>query len=97
MAKRDRDFARAIELWDQLATQQEPSFDALVQLAIYYERQAQDYREAARLTRIALSELRRMYRLGLVKSERVDPVSGGLKKRLLRLETQCNQTVAMKS
>ena len=37
-AKRDLDFGRATDLWQQLAASKEPSFEALEQLAIHYER-----------------------------------------------------------
>ena len=86
LAKREQDFSRAIELWNELADSSEPSFEALEQLAIHYERGERDYAEAARITRVALSELRRASRLGLISSEIQAKLSARLKRRLVRIQ-----------
>jgi len=88
LAKRDCDFARAAELWHELSDSNEPSIEALQQLAIHYERRENDYIEAARLTRLALTELRRTFRLGLTRPARFEQLLSGLNRRLLRLETK---------
>jgi tetratricopeptide (TPR) repeat protein len=93
LAKRQLDFGRAFELWNQLADSSEPSFEALEQLAIHYERRERNYSEAVRVSRLALAELRRASRLGIV-SHRDDRVSARLKRRLIRLETKARQTAA---
>ncbi len=93
LAKRQLDFGRAFELWNQLADSSEPSFEALEQLAIHYERRERNYSEAVRVSRLALAELRRASRLGIV-SHRDDRVSARLKRRLMRLETKSRQTAA---
>jgi uncharacterized protein YprB with RNaseH-like and TPR domain len=85
LAKRERDFGRATELWTELASSSKPSWEALEQLAIYSERRARDFNEAARLSRLALAELRRASRLGLITPERHEHRSAGLKRRLARL------------
>ena len=85
LAKRERDFGRATELWNELASSSEPSWEALEQLAIYSERHAHDFNEAARLSRLALAELRRASRLGLITPERREHLSAGIKRRLARL------------
>jgi uncharacterized protein len=93
LAKRQLDFGRAFELWNQLADSSEPSFEALEQLAIHYERRERNYSEAVRVSRLALAELRRASRLGIV-SHRDDRVSTRLKRRLMRLETKSRKTAA---
>ena len=46
LAKRQREFGRATELWQELAASPIPSFEACEQLAIHYERRARNLREA---------------------------------------------------
>ena len=91
LAKRERDFGRSIELWNELASSIEPSFEALEQLAIHYERREHDYCEAARITRSGLSELRRASRLSLIKPERHERLSARLKRRLIRVQRKADQ------
>lgn len=91
LAKRERDFGRAIELWNELASSVEPSFEALEQLAIHYERRENDYRAAAQVTRSAMSELRRASRLGLIGAERHESLLARLKKRLTRVQLKADQ------
>jgi uncharacterized protein len=93
LAKRDLDFGRATDLWQQLATSKESSFEALEQLAIYYERRERDYGEAIRITREALSELRRSSRLGFVSSGRFDRMSVSLARRLFRLQQKSQRVL----
>lgn len=88
LAKRERDFGRAIELWNELAGSIEPSLEALEQLALHYERRERDYDEAARITRSALGELRKTSRLGLIGPDRHAQASQRLKKRLIRLQSK---------
>jgi uncharacterized protein len=91
LAKRERDFRRATELWNELADSSEPSFEALEQLAIYYERREKDYTEAIRITRSALSEIRRASRLCLVRPERHAKLSARLQQRLARVQRKVDQ------
>lgn len=91
LAKRERDFARAIELWNELAESVEPSVEALEQLALHYERRERDYEEAARITRSALGELRKASRLGLIVPERHAHLSLRLKKRLIRIQSKADR------
>jgi len=92
LAKRERDFGRAIELWNELVESVEPSVEALEQLALHYERRDRDYDEAARITRSALAELRRVSRLGLIGPERHAHLSLRLKKRLIRIQTKADRS-----
>jgi uncharacterized protein YprB with RNaseH-like and TPR domain len=87
-AKRAGDLGRATELWQELVASKEPSIEALEQLAIHYERQKKNYVEAGRVTRLALSELRRCYRLGLIKPRRFELLSTKLNRRMVRLEAR---------
>ncbi|MGO9639830.1 MAG: ribonuclease H-like domain-containing protein [Candidatus Acidiferrales bacterium] len=64
MAKRQRDYSRATELWEQLArsrsaTTPEVAIEAYEQLAIYYEHHAREPKRAAELTQAAMEELRK--------------------------------------
>ena len=92
LAKRDGDFGRAIELWHELASSSDTSFEALEQLAIYYERRQRNVVEAARVTRLALSELRQACRLGLIAPEHHERLSKEFKRRLSRLEEDMTRT-----
>jgi uncharacterized protein YprB with RNaseH-like and TPR domain len=91
LAKRERDFGRATELWNELASSTEPSLEALEQLAIHYERREQNYCEAVRITRSALGELRRVSRLGLIGPERHEKLCARLKRRLIRVQRKADQ------
>jgi uncharacterized protein YprB with RNaseH-like and TPR domain len=91
LAKRERDFRRATELWNELADSSQPSFEALEQLAIYYERKEKDYTAAIRITRSALSEIRRASRLCLVRPERHAKLSARLQQRLARVQRKVDQ------
>ena len=91
LARRERDFGRAIELWNELASSAEPSFEALEQLAIHHERREKNYSAAVKITRSALNELRRASRLGRIRSERHEVLSARLKKRLARVQCKADQ------
>jgi uncharacterized protein len=91
LAKRERDFGRATELWNELADSSEPSFEALEQLAIYYERREKDYSQAVRITRSALREIRRASLLCLVTAERHAKLSARLQQRLTRVQRKADQ------
>jgi uncharacterized protein YprB with RNaseH-like and TPR domain len=94
LAKRERDFVRAIELWNELAGSIEPSVEALEQLALHHERRERNYGEAARITRSAIAELRRASRLGLISPERHAHLSQRLKKRLIRVQSRADQVTS---
>ncbi len=86
LARRDGDFSRAAELWQELACESGPSFEACEQLAIHYERREGSPREAVRVSRFALMELRRAQRLGLMPHHRVMHFVIRFEQRLARLE-----------
>jgi hypothetical protein len=88
LVKRERNYIRAAELWHELADDAGSSFEACEQLAIHYERRVGDPREAARLARLALGELRRAHRLGLIPPHRHAYFAARFERRLARLATK---------
>jgi uncharacterized protein len=86
IAKRDKDFDRATELWRELSKGSASSPEACEQLAIHYERRVGDQHEAARLTRTAIAELRRASRCGCVARSRSASLLVRFQHRLARLE-----------
>jgi len=89
LAKRDRDFARAASLWEDLLGDSSDglgaSLDAYEQLAIYYEHYARIPERAAQLTRSSLAELRKALRLGHIEPGRFRKLHARLEHRLTRL------------
>jgi uncharacterized protein YprB with RNaseH-like and TPR domain len=57
LAKRERDFLSACELWESILGNSREGLEAYEQLAIYYEHQGAEPSRAATLVRTALSEL----------------------------------------
>ena len=86
IAKRDKDFARATELWRALSKGSASSPEACEQLAIHYERRVGDRHEAVRLTRTAIAELRKASRCGYVAPSRSASLLARFQHRLARLE-----------
>jgi uncharacterized protein len=91
LAKRDRDFLRAAELWRELLQDSGANWEASEQLAIYCERRLGDAAEAARLARSALAGLRRAQSLGLVEPARHARIEQRFARRLARLEEKLRQ------
>jgi uncharacterized protein YprB with RNaseH-like and TPR domain len=98
LVKRRRNFARAADLWQELSHELAgdggPSFEACEQLAIHYERRVGDPREAARVARYALGELRRAQRLGLIPPLRHAYFAARFARRLARLEMKLGRARA---
>jgi uncharacterized protein YprB with RNaseH-like and TPR domain len=86
LAKRERDYARATSLWEELAGDSTDGMEAYEQLAIYYEHHARAPERAAGLTRDALRELRRAVRAGAFDPHRYQKLKTRLEHRLARLE-----------
>jgi uncharacterized protein YprB with RNaseH-like and TPR domain len=91
LAKHERDFTYATRLWRELTECAGPSFEACEQLSIHHERRAADLPEAIRLARLALTELRRSQRLGLIKPHRHAHWLARFGRRLSRLENKAQQ------
>ena len=91
LAKRQRDYARATSLWEDLIAEPEAGVAAYEQLAMYYEHHARDLRRAAELTRKAVAELRNAARLGLLDPTRRQRLQARLAHRLARLERKARR------
>ena len=89
LAKRDGDFALALELWEGMLGSSREGLDAYEQLAIYYERRARDLRRAAALAGKALLEIRDANRLGTIASADYRERRRRFEQRLARLERKC--------
>ena len=86
LAKRDGDFALALELWEGILGNSPEGLEAYEQLAIYYEHRARQPHRAAAFAKKALLELRRANRLGLVGSAYYRKRRERFERRLNRLE-----------
>jgi len=86
LAKRERDFGYAAELWHGITEGSHSSFEACEQLCIHYERRMGDLAEAARMTKRAIAQLRRARRLALIEPQRHAHWAARFERRLSRLE-----------
>lgn len=93
MAKREGDFARARELWESILGYSREGIEAYEQLAIYYERQARQPREAASVTKMALAELRRGDCAGTVAPGLYRRSRARFEHRLARLERKTGRAL----
>jgi hypothetical protein len=94
LAKRERDFALACEVWEQmlgqgdddLAAISREGLDAYEELAIHCERRDRDPHRATTLVREALAELRRARRLGTLAAAVCSRYQERFARRLARLQ-----------
>lgn len=86
LAKRDGDFALALQLWEGMLGNSREGLDAYEQLAIYYEHRAREPHRAAALAKKALIELRSANRLGTIASAHYRERRLRFEQRLARLE-----------
>jgi uncharacterized protein len=86
LAKRERDFDRATELWEDILGETRDGLDAYGQLAIYYEHRARAPERALELTRQALAALRSAWQRGSVPPGAYRRLRERLARRLQRLE-----------
>lgn len=86
LVRREKDFARASELWQELSQTAGPNHEAWEQLAIHYERRMGNPQEAVRATTSGIAELRRAARLGFISSPRHDCLLERFRNRLARLQ-----------
>jgi uncharacterized protein len=61
LAKRRGDYGAAVELWLELSGDSQDGVHACEQLAIYYERNAKDFRRAMEFARLGLAKLQRLH------------------------------------
>jgi uncharacterized protein len=87
LAKRHKDFDRAVALWSGLCEGSSLSLEAHEQLAIHYERRVGDILAAERVTRSGIAKLRDVRRFGLIQTSRVSRLLAGFERRLNRLES----------
>ncbi len=92
LAKRERDFGYAAQLWHGIAEASQDGFEACEQLCIHYERRMSDLPEAMRLTRRALAQLRRAKRLGLIELHRHAHWAERFTRRMSRLEQKTKRS-----
>jgi uncharacterized protein len=86
LAKRSRDFPRALELWESILGGSREGFEAYEQLAIYYEHQLGEKARAAALVHKALAELRKTSRSGPITAALHRQYRNRFERRLARLE-----------
>lgn len=86
LARRDGDFATAVEVWTAMLDSSREGLEAYEALAIYHERRTGEIQRAARLVREALVELRRAQRIGTLTLSVHKRFRGRFESRLARLE-----------
>jgi len=86
LAKREQDFERATELWEDLLGESRDGLDAYEQLAIYYEHRARAPERALELARQAFATLRKAWQRGRVPPAVYRRLRERLSRRLERLE-----------
>ncbi|HKM89650.1 MAG TPA: hypothetical protein VJX29_03470, partial [Candidatus Acidoferrales bacterium] len=86
LAKREHDFDRATELWEDILGETRDGLDAYEQLAIYYEHRAGAPARALELTRQALAALRAAWQRGSIPPGTYRRLRERLARRLERLE-----------
>jgi len=93
LAKRDGDFARALELWEGMAGNSREGLEAYEQLAIYFERQAHEPHRAAAIMRKALAELRYAHRVGAIATGTYRTSRTRFEHRLARLDRKAGRSL----
>jgi uncharacterized protein len=94
LAKRDGDFALALELWESILGNSREGLEAYEQIAIHYERRTGELDRAAEVSREALAELRRDSRLGLISPSVHRLWKARFNQRLARIEDKLSREVA---
>ena len=92
LAKRDRDFTRARELWESMLGNSREGYEAYEQLAIHYEHHARDPQRALAITREALAQLRRAHQLAMIAPGQYRACKLQFDHRRLRLERKTQVT-----
>ena len=86
LAKRERDYPLALELWNSILGNSREGLEAYEQLAIYYEHESGETSRAAVLVRSALGELLKAGRTGLLSAALHRQYRERFERRLARLE-----------
>jgi len=93
LAKRDGDLAFARELWESMLGNSREGYEAYEQLAIYFEHEAREPRQALVIAREALAELRRANQVGTIAPATYRRTKARFEHRLARLERKAGQTL----
>ena len=86
LAKRERDFELACELWKNALGNSRHGYDAYEQLAIYYEHKVRNPEQARQIVRQALNELRRANQIGDITPGAYRQFKARFDRRMERLE-----------
>jgi hypothetical protein len=93
LAKRDGDLARSLQLWESTLGNSREGYEAYEQLAIYYEHEAREPRQALTIARAALIQLARAKQAGAIAEASYQKTKARFEHRLLRLERQAGRTL----
>jgi uncharacterized protein len=93
LAKRDGDLALARELWERTLGNSREGYEAYEQLAIYYEHEAREPRQALAIAREALAQLRRANPVGTIAAAEYRRIKARFEHRLVRLERKAERTL----
>jgi tetratricopeptide (TPR) repeat protein len=93
LARRDGDFARARELWESTLGNSREGYEAYEQLAIYFEHEAHEPRQALAIAREALAQLRRANQAGMITAAVYRKTKARFEHRLARLERKLGRTL----
>jgi uncharacterized protein len=93
LVKREGDFVRARELWEGTLGDSREGYEAYEQLAIYFEHEAREPRQALAIAREALAQLRRANQVGMIPAAAYRRTKARLEHRLVRLERKAGRTL----
>jgi uncharacterized protein YprB with RNaseH-like and TPR domain len=93
LAKRDGDTNLARELWKSALGNSRAGYQAYEQLAIYFEHEARQPRQALVVARQALTELGRAHQAGVIVPAAYRRTKARFEHRLARLERKAGQTL----
>jgi uncharacterized protein len=93
LAKRDGDLVLARGLWESALGNSREGYEAYEQLAIYFEHEAREPRQALWIAREALAELRRANQVGMIAPAAYRRTKAQFEHRLARLERKAGQAL----
>jgi hypothetical protein len=93
LAKRDGDLARARELWESALGNSREGYQAYEQLAIFYEHEAREPRQAFTISREALAQLHRANQAGMIAAAAYRRTKARFEHRIMRLEGKTGRTL----
>jgi uncharacterized protein len=91
LAKRERDFGLARELWESTLGHSREGYESYEQLAIYFEHEVHEPRRALAIVREALAQLRRTNQGGIIAPRAYRQTGTQFEHRLARLERKAGQ------